>query len=188
MSEADNDSSSSSSGSNSPPTATIALVLTAIALVLIIIILFLTRRFKRNSNANKGTSALPSTELPSHRSMFLDRSHPAARITPFGSDSGCEIPAYAFDHEPGKNMRVALRRPDGAWEFVEQRTSPYSPYGMADPDAFPASSSASLLSTATSPSKPRTQKEEEMQRWQRKHLDVDCGAELMAPPPAYGQV
>ncbi|CCM06041.1 uncharacterized protein FIBRA_08287 [Fibroporia radiculosa] len=61
--------------------------------------------------------AVPTQSHPSVRSSTaLDLSHPACRVTPFGSPSG---DTSYFVHEPGVNMRVAHRLPDGGWEFSE---------------------------------------------------------------------
>lgn len=78
-------------------------------------------------------------------------------------------------------MRIAIRRPDGAWSFEEPR-APFTPSGISDIDLSPSSSSPGL--------KPRTPKEQESKaaREQRKGYDRDFDVEsaIDVAPPAYG--
>jgi len=44
--------------------------------------------------------------------------HPANHVVPFGSPGG-ETPRFV--HTPGQNMRIAQRRADGGWDFIDPR-------------------------------------------------------------------
>ncbi|KAJ3554434.1 hypothetical protein NM688_g3114 [Phlebia brevispora] len=52
-------------------------------------------------------------EPEDRRSVVLERSHPASRVTPFGVGND----APRFHHKPGEDMRFARRRDDGGWDF-----------------------------------------------------------------------
>ncbi|KAG5644310.1 hypothetical protein DXG03_008728 [Asterophora parasitica] len=103
----------------------------------------------------------------------LDRSHPAARITPFGHPGG-ETPR--FNHTPGSDMRIATRRADGAWDFADPR-GPFTPTGVGELDVCPSPSS----STGMLPPRIRTNLKD--QEFKVSRYDV----EINPPPPAYGQ-
>jgi hypothetical protein len=83
----------------------------------------------------------------------MSSTHPASRITPFGS-AGEESPKFGefclimtlptiserdVVHTPGSNMRIANRRPDGVWEFADPN-GPFTPAGISDLDLSPSSS------------------------------------------------
>ncbi|TFL03774.1 hypothetical protein BDV98DRAFT_590666 [Pterulicium gracile] len=191
-SNSDNDSPTTSPDEHSTSLTTIGLISAVVALILIIFILLLTKRFRGRNKS--GATLLPGgTDLPSHRSTVMDPRHPAARITPFSPNaSGVrDMPGSQFDYKPGENMRVAMRRPDGAWDFVDPASTQNSPYGATHLDGMPVSSStASFSSYPPPPAAQRSKKEEEAARWRRKDLDYELGVDsgdLMAPPPAYGQ-
>ncbi|KAL1748578.1 hypothetical protein HDZ31DRAFT_29577 [Schizophyllum fasciatum] len=60
-------------------------------------------------------------------SVVLDKTHPAARITPFGAskgDASTELPP--FHREPGANMRTAVRMDNGTWEFFDVDPDPFA--------------------------------------------------------------
>ncbi|KAF8911685.1 hypothetical protein CPB84DRAFT_1762612 [Gymnopilus junonius] len=82
---------------------------------------------------------------PYQGTLIHSDDHPAAHITPFGSVAGGSGPR--FKHKPGEDMRIALRRPDGAWHFTDSRT-PFTPVGVNDLDVAPSpiSSATSLIS------------------------------------------
>lgn len=125
----------------------------------------------------------------------MDPRHPAARITPFSPNANGvrDMPGSQFDYKPGENMRIAMRRPDGAWDFVDPAAANSSPYGATHLDGMPVSSSTASFSSYPPPqpsTAARSKKEEEAARWRRKEFDFEMGTadgELMAPPPAYGQ-
>ncbi|PPQ86484.1 hypothetical protein CVT24_010254 [Panaeolus cyanescens] len=53
--------------------------------------------------------------------------------------------SISTDHTPGSDMRIALRRPDGAWHFADSRT-PFTPVGVGEIDVLPGSVNGSLRS------------------------------------------
>ncbi|KAG6829021.1 hypothetical protein H0H92_005929 [Tricholoma furcatifolium] len=112
----------------------------------------------------------------------LSQHHPAAQITPFGSFGG-ETPR--FRHTPGSDMRIAIRRPDGAWLFSNPH-DPFSPYGVSEIDILPSplSSTASL----SSPVKSKGGGDSKSLRNLRSDYDhrYDSVLDLPLPPPAYG--
>ncbi|KIL62519.1 hypothetical protein M378DRAFT_761688 [Amanita muscaria Koide BX008] len=71
----------------------------------------------------------------------VDKSHVAARITPYGSSTNL-VPR--FNHSPGNDMRIATRRPDGAWEFSTPGAA-FNPTGVDEIEP-PASASTSMYS------------------------------------------
>lgn len=78
-------------------------------------------------------------------------------------------------------MRIATRRPDGAWQFSDPQ-APFTPTGVSEIDVLPSpsSSTASMLP-------PRShRKEREAAREARKEYDRDYDLDLNPPPPAYG--
>jgi hypothetical protein len=87
-------------------------------------------------------------------------------------------------------MRIAIRRPDGAWHFTDART-PFTPSGIKDLDNVPSlkSSSASIISSSSN-GKVRSKKADEvkMESFRRRHdpyLDFDLSPTTVLPPPAY---
>ncbi|KZT04834.1 uncharacterized protein LAESUDRAFT_727693 [Laetiporus sulphureus 93-53] len=113
------------------------------------------------------------------RSTILELSHPACRVTPFGSP---EEDTPRFMHTPGANMRVAHRRSDGGWEFTE-----IQPDSASMLDFSPSRVSLSAHSTFSFPSKDKLKlKPGELttQGYVERELDVDVEEN---PPPAYSQ-
>ncbi|KAJ7081588.1 hypothetical protein B0H15DRAFT_803586 [Mycena belliarum] len=115
----------------------IALVASVLLLVAIMLLSFyLRRRTKQKASAapaRKGREVQPGETV--------SRPHPAAlMITPA---EGKGTPRFV--HTPGTNMRIASRRPDGAWEFADPR-APFAPAIIAD-DARPLSRNSSATST-----------------------------------------
>lgn len=80
-------------------------------------------------------------------------------------------------------MRIALRRPDGAWHFADSRT-PFMPTGVNDIDVLPSptSSSASLLSLNV---KIPSNKEREAMAARDLYKGHDPESVAIPPPPAY---
>lgn len=78
------------------------------------------------------------------RELTVAPSHPAARVTPFSVNLNGEPTGPQFNHQPGQGMRIAHRRDDGGWDFVDPNAPP-TPF-----TAFPSSSRSSLTSTLAS--------------------------------------
>ncbi|KIK05834.1 hypothetical protein K443DRAFT_674880 [Laccaria amethystina LaAM-08-1] len=178
-------------------------ILSIAAFLLIGYIVYLTLRLKRRQLA-ESTEAGGGGHGPYHGAP-ADGSHIASRISPFASEStspGGVVPR--FQRTPGSDMRIAIRRPDGAWHFADSRT-PFTPSGVSDIDVIPSpSSSTSFLpwsSRADVPSSPSStsflpwssrtnvsKKEMEVKAMATKgyggrEFDVNVG--LVPPPPAY---
>ncbi|KAK2463023.1 hypothetical protein APHAL10511_004678 [Amanita phalloides] len=79
-------------------------------------------------------------------STAVDKTHVAARITPFASQPNL-IPQ--FNHRPGIDMRIATRRADGAWEFSHPN-SPFNPLGVTEIEPV----CSKILSIPPTPSSP----------------------------------
>ncbi|KAF9461852.1 hypothetical protein BDZ94DRAFT_790607 [Collybia nuda] len=173
-----------------PPTTTdgdgrtniVGIVLGVAGLFIVCIIVYTTWRLKRRRSA--GAADDPSFGDPQKHGTVLDRAHPAARITPFGSPEG-ETPR--FKHTPGADMRIAVRRPDGAWQFSDPRT-PFAPIGVSELDVLPSPSPSSFSSTATATIPPvrGPHKKELEAKPARKACERDYDPDLNPPPPAYG--
>lgn len=86
-------------------------------------------------------------------------------------------------------MRIAIRRPDGAWHFTDSRT-PFEPSGVKDLVNVPSlkSSSASIISSSSNGRIPSKKADElKMEKSRRRHdpyLDFDLSP-TVPPPPAY---
>ena len=95
-------------------------------------------------------------EPDGRRSVVLERSHPASRVTPFAAgysepcfrtwtrSHGCIRKAHSrsvhVDHTPGEAMRFARRRSDGGWDFsAPLMISPSGPSPFDSACASPAS-------------------------------------------------
>ncbi|KAF4563016.1 hypothetical protein EYR40_007267 [Pleurotus pulmonarius] len=102
----------------------LGVVLGIVAAILVAGIIYMTLRFRRKQSDSPDLSKEDHQSGPSYGTS-LSSNHFAARITPFGAlGAGGEAPQFA--HRPGENMRVAIRRADGGWQFLDQR-SPRSP-------------------------------------------------------------
>ncbi|KII95414.1 hypothetical protein PLICRDRAFT_48370 [Plicaturopsis crispa FD-325 SS-3] len=115
---------------------------------------------------------------PSGRaSTLLDRTHPAARITPFGSPGG-EIPRFSDAYVPGANMRVARRLEDGSWTFEDPQQSNWTTFGgNSESDLPPLSPSPS--------SQGYRSKEQEARMKTSSHGYLGADHIELVPPPAY---
>lgn len=146
-----------------------------VGVALIGFIIYITVRLKRRR---------PDEASGPYKGTSVHHEHPAAQITPFGGGgphSGRNVPQ--FKYTPGEDMRIAIRRPDGAWHFADSRT-PFTPTGVNDIDVLPSpmSSSASLLSFNT---KMPSNKEQE---FNDTRYDPESDFEISPiapPPPAY---
>ncbi|TFK26314.1 hypothetical protein FA15DRAFT_299397 [Coprinopsis marcescibilis] len=147
-------SSSTSSPQDSAPKdpriTAVIVVLVLVALVLIALVVTLTIRVKRRTDGEKRASMTG----PFHGTTIWEREHPASQISPFGAPRSTP----RFDHQPGNDMRIAHRRPDGAWHFADPRT-PFRPVGVSDientpspsPIAFTPLSTPSMFNSPFSP-------------------------------------
>lgn len=75
-------------------------------------------------------------------------------------------------------MRIALRRPDGAWHIADSLT-PFKPAGVHDIDVLPSPSASTSECSFSPPSK----------EWEAKKVGYEGGygfsTNLTLPPPAY---
>lgn len=173
-------SSSSTSPQNSHSILIAIVVLGIVGMALVGGIIFFTVRHKKRR---------PDEASGPFKGTLVHRDHPAAWITPFGGGgphSGRTIPQ--FTHTPGEDMRIAFRRPDGAWHFADSRT-PFTPAGVKDIEVVPSamSSSASLFSLNV-----RTPSNKEREARAARDLSEGYDSELgfaisptVSPPPAY---
>ncbi|KAF9047671.1 hypothetical protein BJ165DRAFT_1117351 [Panaeolus papilionaceus] len=107
---------------------TVVVILGIAAFFLVLYIIHITIKLKRRQRAE-------GTEGP-FAGTVLAGEHLAAKITPFGEGvAGSRGPRY--NHTPGSDMRIALRRPDGAWHFADSRT-PFTPVGVSEIDVLPS--------------------------------------------------
>ncbi|KAF9561874.1 hypothetical protein CPC08DRAFT_707058 [Agrocybe pediades] len=118
----------------------VVVVLGIVGAFLIAFIIWLTLRVKRRESSGEN--------LGPYQGTLIQDAHPAADITPFGAVghvSSAKGPRYK--HKPGEDMRIAVRRPDGAWHFTDSRT-PFTPTGVKEIDVTPSpiSSCTSLVS------------------------------------------
>ncbi|RDB20783.1 hypothetical protein Hypma_012214 [Hypsizygus marmoreus] len=173
----------SSSPAPAPNDARISIAGIVLGILVFIVIggiIFATIRMKRRRAANAKAGA--DYYVSSSHGTTLDRDHPAARITPFGAPGG-ETPRFIVlivsEHTPGSDMRIAIRRPDGAWHFADPRT-PFTPSGVSEIDVLPSPSSSSSIKF------PRRvhAKEYETKLSRELHMGYD-DIEANPPPPAY---
>jgi len=156
------------------------IVVFALGIALIGFIIYMTVRLKRRR---------PDEASGPYKGTLVHHEHPAAQITPFGGGgpySGRNTPQ--FKYTPGEDMRIAFRRPDGAWHFADSRT-PFTPTGVNDIDVLPSplSSSASLFSFNT---KMSSNKEQDVKATQDLYKGYDPESDfeitpIAPPPPAY---
>lgn len=139
-------SSASSSASTSPASShdprfiAVGVVLGIFGLILLVVILVFTLRVrKRQIKAGEKSAG------PYHGAMVLDKSHPATKIRPFGTPV---TEGHSFRHIPGQDMRIAIRRPDGAWDFADP-SEPFTPYGVSDVCPSPTSATSLITSGST---------------------------------------
>lgn len=162
---------------NDSTTTTVGIVLGVVGALLVAGVIYATWRMKRR-RSSENADAMESSLVSAPQGRSLDRSHPAARITPFGSPEG-ETPR--FKHTPGADMRIATRRPDGAWHFADPRT-PFTPLGVSEIDVLPSPSS----SIGTLPPRVRTKEQEAKSSRDLHGYDRDHDVDINRPPPAYG--
>ncbi|KAJ2922804.1 hypothetical protein H1R20_g14306, partial [Candolleomyces eurysporus] len=139
-------------------------------------IIWYTIRLKRRSRR-------PMSAGPFQGTAILDRRHPAAQITPFGGS----LNAPSFNHTPGQDMRIAVRRPDGAWHFSDPST-PFTPVGVSDLEAAPVSAASSQFFPFSPRYVPPSKKEKEVEEARRAYKEDDPFNDydsIAPPPPAY---
>ncbi|KAJ3574809.1 hypothetical protein NP233_g1513 [Leucocoprinus birnbaumii] len=195
-----------SATAHDPRNTVVGVVLGILALCLLLGVGFLTLR------ARKRQSDGGDQRGPFQGSAVWDKRHPAARIVPFGTP-GAEGHTYyqpdfviVLGHTPGKDMRIAIRRPDGAWDFTDPN-EPFTPSGVSDlqPSPSPASSRTTFFSSINSSSKRDTSRNSSMAvleykaqesraaqmirlGYDARDNDLEIGdGPLPHPPPAYGQ-
>lgn len=108
----------------------VGIILGVVAVLVIGGIVCVTMRSKRRQ--------LNTEDLGPFHGTVIDRDHPAAKIMPFGSASR-ESPRY--HNNPGSDMRIAIRRPDGGWDFADSG-APFTPQGVSELDVTPSPSSS----------------------------------------------
>ncbi|KDQ56444.1 hypothetical protein JAAARDRAFT_311867 [Jaapia argillacea MUCL 33604] len=113
------------------------------------------------------------------RHTMVASQHPANQITPYGSPVA-ETPRYS--HHPGENMRIAQRRPDGGWDFIDPH-GPLQIPNTQDHEPLPTPTIRTpLYSNAEASS---SNKEVAMSAGQVTSRGVDDLGDGWAPPPAY---
>jgi len=159
---------------------TVIIVLSILAAFLIVYIIFITLKAKKEQPNSERAGPYTGTTISPN--------HPAAEIAPFGnySHSGATGPRYK--HTPGEDMRIAVRRPDGGWNFSDSRT-PFNPSGVKDLDNVPSlKSSASIISSSSNgrilSKKADEVKMERLRRCPDPYLEFDLSP-TVPPPPAY---
>ncbi|KAF8161535.1 hypothetical protein B0H34DRAFT_383755 [Crassisporium funariophilum] len=160
----------------------VVVVLGIVAACLIAFVIYITLRLKRRQSSGKAFGPYQGT--------VMHHEHPAAHITPFGaggphSGGRCRD---SVQRPPGEDMRIAIRRPDGAWHFADSRT-PFTPVGVKDIDVLPSpmSSSTSMFSFN---SRLPSNKELEAKAARDFHKGYDSEFDFavsshVPPPPAY---
>lgn len=204
-------SANASTSSPDPRNAAIGAVLGVAGLILLVGIVFITvrKRRRQQSDGEKPVGPFQGTAV-------LDKGHPAARIVPFGTPgteghffrksllffalTNAGI-TFIAGHAPGQDMRIAIRRPDGAWDFTDP-SEPFTPTGVSEIHPSPTSSSTNLIPNSRRQKGSRSTrsavmeyKEQEsrvsrMIRLGYDERDNDLGMSdgpLPHPPPAYGQ-
>jgi len=157
----------------------VGIILGVVGVILFAGVIYATLRLKRRRSPTAGSDS--ESFVSSSTGARLDQYHPAARITPFGTPGG-ETPR--FKHTPGSGMRVAIRRPDGAWEFEDPRRA-YTPSSRSDLEFLPSPSS----SLGTLPPKVRSKEHEFKSSRDLRYdydRDYDIDIDISPPPPAYG--
>jgi len=200
--------STSTSSTDHRPLIT-AVILSVFAVLVIGGILWFTLRSKRTraGNFEEGRAKGDDVESSMWWGVGVDKNHPAARITPF-SRARVRAGGPQFGHTPGSNMRIAIRRPDGAWSFSDPR-APFTPSIISDIDALSPSRSYSpspeiynspspSASVAFLPQEPPKSaaalaKEQESKAareirlgYDRFDLQYEDPGDGFIPPPAYG--
>jgi len=159
----------------------VVVILGIVATLLIAYIVYITFHLKRRQSNGE--------DMGPYQGTLLHTDHPATHIIPFGAGgphSGRTVPQYK--HNPGEDMRIAIRRPDGAWHFADSRT-PFTPAGVADIDILPSpmSSATSLISfNSRFPSTKAQEAQASRDRYKGydPHLDFEPNP-TVPPPPAY---
>ncbi|KAF7299466.1 hypothetical protein MIND_00896600 [Mycena indigotica] len=111
----------SSTTAPSSSTTLIQIVIAAICGVcLLALIMFII--FRRRQNKKQKGPEVQAGEI-------VARTHPAALMITSADGKGNP----RFVHTPGTNMRTAMRKADGSWEFSDSR-SPFTPTIIAEPE------------------------------------------------------
>ncbi|KAK7023046.1 hypothetical protein R3P38DRAFT_2957225 [Favolaschia claudopus] len=133
-------STSTPSSSSASHSSTLPIVITIVAIVLLLAAMLVAFHFRRRSNKKQSSTAAgvrKGREVQAGETV--SRTHPSALMISDGKGSP------RFVHTPGTNMRIATRRPDGAWEFADPR-APFTPALIADDAASSRYSSVASLS------------------------------------------
>ncbi|KAF9012733.1 hypothetical protein BDQ17DRAFT_1344528 [Cyathus striatus] len=167
----------------------VVIILSVLGFLIISGVMYFTYRQSRRRRRAGSIAAGP------YHGFVVDKDHPAAHVTPFGAPGG-EGPRFL--HTPGSDMRLALRRPDGAWHFSSPR-SPFTPTGISEPSPLPSPSISSPYLPLGSPRPSlsvKSNKELEVEREREKKKKEEregyaYGYEDIEgfpnpPPPAYG--
>jgi hypothetical protein len=170
----------------------VVVVLSIVGFLIISGVVYITYRQSRKRRRAGSIATGP------YHGIVVDKDHPAAIVTPFGSSAG-EGPRFL--HTPGSDMRIAVRRPDGAWQFSSPR-SPFTPTGISEPSPLPSPAISSTYLPLGSPRpslsvKSNKELEVEAQRQKAKEERDKIGygfgyddpafeGNLNPPPPAYG--
>jgi len=148
----------------------LATTLTIILVLAIVIISLLYVRARPKSSDNSNPFGILSSMTPSD---------PTVHITPFGSSS--QIPI--FNHEPGKNMRVAHRRADGGWDFIDSELSCLESFPRPPESVYSADGGSPVPSVPRSASSAWSQYPSSKSQEFRVH--ATCPRLVALPPPAY---
>ncbi|KAF7783237.1 hypothetical protein Agabi119p4_2613 [Agaricus bisporus var. burnettii] len=129
---------------------------------------------------------------PFRGTAVLNKEYLAGKIVPFGAPVA-EFPSHF--RPPGERLRLAIRRPDGAWDFTDP-SEPFTPSGVSDIYSSPTCSTTNFESnTGTRKSAVMEYKEQESAASRMIRLGYDARDSDLAsaegllphPPPAYRQ-
>ncbi|TFK50813.1 hypothetical protein OE88DRAFT_1659901 [Heliocybe sulcata] len=143
-------------------------------LVIVGIIFWVLRLRRRARGVQDATSLTDRNHQKYLRHTDVDERHPANRVIPFGAPGG-ETPR--FTHTPGANMRIATRRSDGAWDFIEPG-GPLTPAISHDTDSMMPPSPSSTVVMGS-------RKDTTIKPWQFTNRDFEDLGSAGVPPPAY---
>ncbi|KIY61421.1 hypothetical protein CYLTODRAFT_447710 [Cylindrobasidium torrendii FP15055 ss-10] len=122
------------------------LIMAVLGIVLVGVIMYCTRRFQKKKAAEAEAAGEADKSIET-----LESGHPARRITPFWASTQVNPAGDGprFVHVPGADMRIALRRDDGSWQFESPRAG-FNPEGVAEAVPSPTTSSHTRTASRTS--------------------------------------